>query len=136
MATISTSNSHEVYWTLQLAIVLHCHFHRWHKCNQDGILACSTLKKAYRRVLLTGSKSEETSELEEHCLLVLLHGPADILATRLTTRVGHFMPPFMLESQLSQLEIPDDTEQSLQCDITKSIDQIVIEIINRIKLRT
>jgi len=66
----------------------------------------------------------------------MLHGPADILATRLTTRVGHFMPASMLESQLSQLEIPDDTEQCLQCDITESIEQIVIKIIDRIKLRT
>lgn len=96
-------------------------------------MACSALKKTYRRVLLTGNKSEVVSELEQHCLLVLLHGPTDTLAARLTNRKGHFMPSSMLESQLSILEIPDDQEQSLQCDITDPIDQIVVQIINRIK---
>lgn len=91
-------------------------------------MACSALKKTYRRVLLSGNKSEATNKLEDHCLLVLLHGPADILATRLSARKGHFMPASMLESQLSQLEIPDGKEQSLHCDITKSIDQIVSQI--------
>lgn len=109
--------------------------HSWYKYNQDGILACSALKKAYRRVLLTGNKSEVTSELENNCLLVLLHGPADTLAARLTARKGHFMPSSMLESQLSQLEIPDDKEQSIECNITKPIDRIVSQIIDRIKLR-
>lgn len=106
--------------------------HRWCKHNQNGILACSALKKVYRRVLLTGSKSEVSSELEKHCLLVLLHGPTDTLAARLSTRKGHFMPASMLESQLSQLEIPDVKEQSFQLDITKSIDQIVSQIIDQI----
>ena len=109
--------------------------HRWYKCNQDGVLACSALRQTYRTVLLTGNKSEPTSELADHCLLVLLHGPADTLAKRLTGRKGHFMPASMLESQLSQLEIPDDKEQCLQCDITNPVDQIVSQIIDRIKSR-
>ena len=110
---------------------------RWYRYNQDGILACSALKKAYRRVLLTGNKSQATSsELQDYCLLVLLHGPVDTLAARLTARKGHFMPSSLLESQLSQLEIPDDEEQSLQCDIIKSINEIVSQIIDCIKLRT
>lgn len=118
------------YW-----IILSFSSRRWYKCNQDGVLACSALKQTYRRVLLTGNESEPASELADHCLLVLLHGPADTLAKRLTGRKDHFMPASMLESQLSQLEIPDDKEQCLQCDITKPIDQIVSQIIDRIKSR-
>lgn len=109
---------------------------RWYKYNQNGILACSALKKAYRRVLLTGNEPQATSELEDNCLLVLLHGPVDTLAARLSGRKGHFMPPSLLESQLSQLEVPDDKEQCLQCDITKSVNEIVSQITDRIKLRT
>ena len=109
---------------------------RWYKGNQDGILACSALKQAYRRVLLTGSESEVVSELGDHCLLVLLHGSADTIAARLTARKAHFMAASMLESQLSQLEIPEGEEQSFQCDITNSVDQIVSQIIDRIKSRS
>ena len=131
MATISASNSYEVSRCLCNIVIFS--IHRWYKCNQDGILACSALKQAYRRVLLTGNQSEVHTELEGHYLLVLLHGPADTLAARVTARKAHFMPASMLESQLSQLEIPNDQEQSLQCDITNTINQIVSQIIDRIK---
>ena len=131
MATISTSNSHEVCRCLCNLVIFS--IHRWYKCNQDGILACSALKQAYRRVLLSGNISEVQTELEGHYLLVLLHGSADTLAARLTARRAHFMPASMLKSQLSQLEIPNDQEQSLQCDITNTIDQTVSQIIDRIK---
>ncbi|XP_065912057.1 probable gluconokinase [Dysidea avara] len=114
--------------------LLHIMLAKWHGDNQDGILACSALKKSYRRVLLTGNQSGNGNSLDQHCKLVFLHGSADVIASRLDARSGHFMPTSLLESQLTVLELPDKEENVLQCDITESTDQIVIHIINSLNL--
>jgi len=107
---------------------------RWHEDNQDGILACSALKKSYRKVLLTGNQSGSGISLEKHCKLVFLHGPADVIASRLDARSGHFMPTSLLESQLKLLQLPDREENVLHCDITEPTDQIVTHIVNSLNL--
>ena len=64
-----------------------------------GVLACSALKKRYRRVL----KGDASFPV----LLVYLKGNRDILYRRLQRRKNHFMSPDLLDSQLKTLEEPE-----------------------------
>ena len=68
------------------------------------VLACSALKRGYRDVLRTG---------EPLLRVVCLSLPADAVAARLAARVGHFMHPGLLDSQLSILELPAPDERAL-----------------------
>lgn len=61
----------------------------------DSIVTCSALKAAYRDALRQGHPS---------IWFVHLTAPRAVIASRLEQRVGHFMPPSLLASQLDQLE--------------------------------
>lgn len=62
---------------------------------RDSIVTCSALKVAYREALLQGHPSIWFAHLT---------APRDVIASRLDQRVGHFMPPSLMASQLDQLE--------------------------------
>jgi len=64
----------------------------------DAVLACSALKEAYRRHLLS----------DPHVRLVYLKADQDLVRERLLQRRGHFMHPTLLESQFATLEEPQD----------------------------
>jgi len=64
-----------------------------------AVVACSALKGAYREVLLAGLPD---------AVVVHLRADRETLARRLRERTGHFMPPYLLESQLETLEEPED----------------------------
>ena len=63
--------------------------------ERDCIVTCSALKSAYREALRQGHPS---------IWFVHLTAPREVIASRLDQRVGHFMPPSLLASQLDQLE--------------------------------
>jgi gluconokinase len=65
--------------------------------GEHGVYGCSALKAAYRDVLANGTPAVRFVHLE---------GSAAILAERLRHRVGHFMNPDLLGSQLDTLEPP------------------------------
>lgn len=58
-------------------------------------MACSALKRSYR---------EAISEQAPRVVYVYLNVPRGILLERLEDRIGHFMPPALLDSQLAELE--------------------------------
>ncbi len=62
-------------------------------------VACSALKASYRQ-LLAGER--------DGVRFVYLRGDADLIARRLASRDGHFMPPELLANQLETLEEPED----------------------------
>lgn len=62
-----------------------------------AVISCSALKEAYRHVLRDGAPD---------VAFVWLRGPRALLAERLRNRVGHFMDPALLDSQLATLEPP------------------------------
>lgn len=76
----------------------------------DGgrVIACSALKRAYRDSIRSHAPD---------AVFVHLHGARDILAARMTTRPGHFMPAALLDSQLATLELPAPDERAVQVDI-------------------
>src|SRR5262249_32938742 len=65
--------------------------------GQSAVVACSALKQAYRDGLARGRPGVS---------FVYLKAPPGLIGERLRHRVGHFMPPVLLESQLDTLEEP------------------------------
>jgi gluconokinase len=87
------------------------------------VVACSALKRSYRDFLRA-----EVGNLR----FIFLTGPRELIAKRLAHRPGHFMPPSLLDSQLATLEEPAPDEDVLVCDITKSPDAIVSDLVDRL----
>jgi gluconokinase len=81
------------------------------------VMACSALKASYRERLQVG---------DPRVLLVSLEGSPALIAERLRGRVGHFMPPSLLPSQLATLELP---REALRVDIARSVEQQVDAIV-------
>jgi len=69
----------------------------WTSEGSNGVLTCSALKQTYRHRLLSGINEVR---------IVWLDPPRDLLETRLRARIGHFMNPKLLDSQLATLEAP------------------------------
>src|SRR5438874_685194 len=67
------------------------------------VVSCSALKRSYRDLLRSVGETEVR--------FVYLAGSRALLAERLAQRRGHFMPPALLESQLSILEEPSPDER-------------------------
>ena len=63
---------------------------------QNGIMACSALKRAYRTRL----------RVSEDVIFVYLAAQPDLIQQRLEHRRGHFLNPSLLESQFGALETP------------------------------
>ena len=88
-----------------------------------GIITCSALKRAYRRIVIGDRPGVR---------LVYLRGSRDLLAARLAGRLGHFMPASLLQSQLDTLEEPDPAEDPLIVDIGRPIGDIAEDIIRQL----
>lgn len=80
-------------WLERLRRVLDAHL----QCETGAVVACSALKRSYRRILGTERPA---------IALVHLAGTPELLAQRLATRRNHFFPPDLLDSQLQTLETP------------------------------
>jgi carbohydrate kinase (thermoresistant glucokinase family) len=95
------------------------------KADEPCVVSCSALKRAYRQTLHGGRPQVE---------IVYLHGSQALIAQRLATRKGHFMPASLLASQFRDLEPPTPDEGALTVEIDQSVEAIVDEIINRLAL--
>ena len=90
--------------------------------NVSAVVTCSALKERYRDVLLSGT---------EQVKLVHLQGSPELLRARLRGRVGHFMAPGMLDSQLAELEPP---KNALVLDVVHSPEELVETIRKRLNV--
>ncbi len=78
------------------------------------VMACSALRRAYRdRLRAAGGV----------CFLHLA-APQPVIAARMATRHGHFMPPSLLASQYATLE-PPGPEEALELDARLSPKALV-----------
>ena len=84
------------------------------------VVTCSALKRVYRDIV--------TAKQSADVCLVYLTGEFDLIAARLATRKGHFMPPALLRSQFDALEEPAGDERA----ITMPIDAAPEEIAERV----
>lgn len=83
------------------------------------MLSCSSLKRRYRDLLRAADPALR---------FVHLAGPRELIATRMTSRPGHYMPPSLLESQLRILEPLQPDEAGLTLDITLAPQALVERI--------
>jgi gluconokinase len=89
---------------------------RLHAEGRQAVLACSALRAHFRERLRAGAGDVR---------YVYLRADRELLARRLTTREGHFMPPALLDSQFAALEEP---EGELTVDAAQPPEQLVDEI--------
>lgn len=87
-----------------------------------AVLACSALKKAYRKFL---SPSDIPTRF------IFLKGSQQLIAERMNKRSDHFMPESLLESQFKALEEP---RNAIKVEIDKTPDKIVEEIIEKLNI--
>lgn len=101
--------------------LLHDAISRRIAAGTDLVLACSALKRAYRRILHPGP--------DVH--FVYLKGPAALIADRLHARHGHFANEQILASQLEDLEEPTN---AITIDIAATPEEIVRQIKKELRL--
>ena len=88
--------------------------------KSNAVIACSALKRSYR---------DHIRKYEPGAKFVHLHGDRKVLEARVSSRANHFMPASLLDSQLSTLEALEIDENGKVFDISKSISEIVDEIV-------
>ena len=87
------------------------------------VLACSALKQSYRDYLGDGRRD---------VAFVYLKGDVSLIEERLEGRKGHFARPGILESQLKDLEEPED---AIVVDASPDPESIAGEIIRGLGLK-
>jgi carbohydrate kinase (thermoresistant glucokinase family) len=92
---------------------------RWITEGRSGVVACSALKRAYRRLIINGNPAVR---------LVYLKGSRELILRRMAARQGHFMPLALLDSQFATLEEPTPEEHAIVVSIDHRPDEIVAEI--------
>ena len=93
--------------------------------GESAVVACSALKRSYREYLYRGRPAVR---------IVLLVADPATLAARLAGRHGHFFPARLLQSQLADLQMPDDAERTFVVLAVRSPAETADEIIRRLGL--
>jgi gluconokinase len=93
--------------------------------GENGLITCSTLKRSYRDVI---------NRRGSGVLFVYLAGSRETIAARLAARVGHFMPPGLIDSQFTDLEEPTPDEPAIRVDIGPAPSVIAQRIVEAIGL--
>lgn len=88
---------------------------QWIVSGQNGILACSALKQAYRRELNAGLQVK----------WVYLKGSFEELTQRVAARQGHYAKKELVVSQFAALEEPKD---AITIDVSRSPEEIAAEV--------
>jgi gluconokinase len=86
--------------------------------NQNAVLACSALKRAYRDRLRVGGEVK----------FVFLRGDYALISKQLRQRHGHFMTPELLRSQFADLEEPKPDEEVVTIELGRTPPALVEEI--------
>jgi len=91
--------------------------------HEPGIITCSNLKRAYRRITI-GSRHGVT--------LVYLKGDEPVIQQRMLNRVHRYMPPSLLGSQFETLEEPGDDEHLVTVIVHGSIADTVLDLLRQL----
>lgn len=108
-------------WLLAIAAWLRAHDQK----GSTAVVTCSALKRSYRDVLRGASP---------RVLFVYLSGRPELIAERLRSRRGHFMPAALLPSQLAILEPLGPDEPGLTVDVSAPPDVLAERIIRDLDL--
>jgi len=94
--------------------------------HEPGIITCSNLKRAYRRITI-GNRHGVT--------LVYLKGDEPVIQKRILTRVHRYMPPSLLGSQFETLEEPGEDEYPVTVIVHGSIADTVLDLLRQLVAR-
>ena len=83
------------------------------------IVGCSALRRIYRERIRAGAGGPVQ--------FVHLAGSRDLIASRMASRTGHYMPLSLLDSQFAILE-PPGTDEALTVDIDQPLEVLVDRI--------
>ena len=83
--------------------------------GENGVLACSALKRAYRNRL----------RVSDEVTFVFLRGDYALVEKQLRSRHGHFMNAALLQSQFDDLEEPQSDENVLTIELGRTPEEIV-----------
>jgi gluconokinase len=86
------------------------------KSNRHPVLACSALKQNYRSQLLEGM---------EAVAIIYLTGSYELIWSRMSARMEHYMKPEMLQSQFNTLEEP---ENAFALDVSLPVEVMIDKI--------
>ena len=92
--------------------------------GRPGVVTCSALKRRYRDVIIGDRKDVR---------LVYLKGSYDLIAPRMATRSGHYMPVGLLQSQFDALEEPQADEKAIVVPSESRPEDIVEEIFRALR---
>ena len=88
------------------------------------IIGCSALRRAYRDRIRSGAGGEVK--------FVHLAGDRDLIASRMASRAGHYMPLSLLDSQFATLERPGPDE-AIEVSINQPMDTIVGQALSHLE---
>lgn len=91
--------------------------------GRGAVVACSALKRAYRRSLLAALPGAR---------IVCLSGSFRLLEERIRQRRGHFMPASLLRSQFDTLEAPDPDEHALVIDVAPPLETVTATVLRHL----
>ena len=97
------------------------------ECEGVVVLACSSLKRAYRDRI--------TEAAGEPVLFIHLTGSEQLVTARQAARVGHYMPPSLVHSQYETLEPPSPDERAVTVGIDQPPDKVLADVFAILKER-
>lgn len=92
--------------------------------EENAVMACSALKRAYRDFL----------RVNENVRFVFLRAGRAQVAEQLQRRHGHFMPPKLLDSQFADLQEPGADEEALTVAVQGSAEDVAEVIKTKLSL--
>lgn len=90
-----------------------------------GIVTCSALKRAYRRIIV-GDRPDVA--------LVYLKGSRALIGERMAARQHHFMPTALLDSQFATLEEPALEENAIVVPVELAKDAVTRTVLEACRL--
>lgn len=94
--------------------------------GKHAVIACSALKRAYRDIIV-GRRPDVR--------ILYLRGSEALIARRIATRHGHFMPAALLHSQFETLEEPGANERPIVVSIEPRPREVVEQVVGALKLK-
>lgn len=120
-AGIPLDDADRLPWLRELAAWIGEHEQAGRSC----VLTCSALRRSYRDVLRGAGARVR---------FVHLTGSPELLAQRIGSRTGHFMPPSLLASQLSTLEPLQPDEDGVAVDVSGTPEETARAALERLGL--
>jgi gluconokinase len=114
---VALTDTDRAPWLQEIALTIRT----WRASGSPGIIACSSLRRRYREIILDGALDIR---------FVYLRGGFSLIEQRLATRQGHYMPASLLESQFATLEEPAPDEPAITLETGAPASDLVSQVLN------